>query len=121
MGKTLQESMDGFLVKLVGRLIDLEHLRIVSHLVAINRKRYNHTDTVSLAKVGKRLDLTGVERTKDNVAALSAVIQKHLSDVSIGCYVPRMDVNRDFLLLQYICSQQHTAVILYHPLPIAVL
>ena len=93
LGETFHKGIDSLLVETLGRLVNLENLAIVFHLVASDGKWDNHLNLICLAEFGKILDLIGIQRAKDDITILGALVEQSLAYIRIYRYIPCVDIN----------------------------
>ena len=90
------------------------------HVATVDRERNDEAYAVLATEVGYRLNLLGVQRTEDEVAVLGVGIGKHGANIRILVQVPCKDVGVDALTTQAIARHEHTTVVFYHALSVAV-
>ena len=120
VGESLQEGVDGILVLLDLRLIDLEDLFVVLYLVAADGEGNDHADVVVAAEVGQGLHLLRVERTEDDVALAGTVLQEGLANIGVDGNIPGSDVGGDAGASEAVAGQEHAAIVFHHAAAVAV-
>ena len=101
-------------------LVHLIDVLIIGQLGRIDREWDQQFDLMLLDESRQGSHLLRVERTDNQVALGSSLIIQNLVDIAVLSSIPGMDVNRNATLLQAVASHQHTTVVLYHALAVAI-
>ena len=116
----LEKSFDSIVVELVVALPNLEDLGIAGYVVTGDRERNDELDVARLAEFCKRVDLYGIERTKDDAALSGSRITCQDSGISRSIEVPGVDVDGVACPFQAVASQENATVVFDHTLTVAV-